>query len=363
MADISKPIARAETVGSLLQPEALLEARKGSDAASLSAAEDAAVNEAITLQEGVGLDVITDGEMRRTSWADTTRFINGLERRKGARSYPTSAKANNPEGEFAVVVNKISLKQDHHVAEEYPYLKARAKVRTKYTMAAPSYHRRYWSDAASTEAYENCEAFLTDVRDWLRGVAQWLVDQGCDYIQLDAPNYGSLCDPETRAWHESVGHDVDREIAFDAALDSSVFEGMPANVTRALHICRGNQPGGTWHSSGGYGALADAMFPNLDMDVLLLEYDSDRAGDFAPLAKIKPGQVAVLGLLTTKEAPLEARADVEARLQEAASIKPLAELALSTQCGFASAQNAPMTIDEEIAKLRLVTGVAHSVWS
>jgi methionine synthase II (cobalamin-independent) len=362
MAESSKPVARAETVGSLLQPDALLEARKSGDEAARHAAEDAAVDAAIELQESVGLDVITDGEMRRTSWADTTSFINGLERRKGPRSYPTSAKANNPEGEFNVVVNKITLKTDRHVAEEYPYLKERAKVRTKYTMAAPSYHRRYWSDTVSTVAYENCEAFLTDVRDWLRDVAGWLIAQGCDYIQLDAPNYGSLCDPETRAWHESVGHDVDKEIAFDAALDSSVFEGLPSNVTRALHICRGNQPGGTWHSSGGYGALADAMFPNLEMDTLLLEYDSDRAGDFAPLAKIKPGQVAVLGLLTTKEAPLESRTAIEARIEEAAGIKPLQELALSTQCGFASAQNAPMTVDEEIAKLTLVSGVAHSVW-
>src|ERR1019366_10662538 len=138
------------------------------------------------------------------------------------------------EAAFPTVVRKVSPRTDAALAEEYPFLHAHASARTKYTMAAPSYHRRYWSDTASTDAYENCEAFLTDVRDWLRGVAQWLVAQGCDYIQLDAPNYGSLCDPDTRVWHESVGHDVDREIAFDAALDSSAFEGLPANVTRAL---------------------------------------------------------------------------------------------------------------------------------
>ena len=183
--------------------------------------------------------------------------------------------------------------------------------------------------------------------------------QGCDYIQLDAPNYGSLCDPATRAWHESVGHDLDAEIAFDGALDSSVFEGLDGTVTRAIHICRGNQSGGTWHSSGGYGALSGVLFPALDVDVALLEYDSDRAGDFGPLAELKSGQTAVLGLLTTKTPDHERRDAVEARIAEAAEHKPLGELALSTQCGFASSTNAPMGVDDERAKLALVGEIAR----
>jgi 5-methyltetrahydropteroyltriglutamate--homocysteine methyltransferase len=366
---------RAENVGSFLQPDSILEGRKrlqegAITAAELSEIEDREIRNVISLQESAGLEVVTDGEFRRPGWADTVRYANGIEPREGARSYPANVRVAatgglnfGGGGGFPTVVGKITPKAEP-VGYEYPFLAANATARTKYTMAAPSYHRRYWSDTLSPgeSGYASCEEYLKDVRDWLHDVAVRLASEGCTYIQLDAPNYGSLCDPDTRAWHESVGHDVDKEIAFDAALDSSVFEGLPANVTRALHICRGNQPGGTWHSSGGYGALADAMFPNLEMDTLLLEYDSDRAGDFAPLAKIKPGQIAVLGLLTTKEAPLESRASIEARIEEAAGIKPLAELALSTQCGFASAQNAPMTVDEEIAKLTLVSGVAHSIW-
>lgn len=367
-------VARAEVVGSLLQPEGLLQARRQRQEGTLPAGEltkieDQAVLDAIALQESVGLDVITDGEMRRPGWADTGRHLNGLEPREVARSYPATARApasgaRPGRGLFGpplTVVAKISPKPAEQVGEEYPFLVSHTHTRTKYTMAAPSYHRRYWSDEASTEAYGSCEEFLSDVRDWLHERAAWLVSQGCTYIQLDAPNYGSLCDPVTRQFHADHGHDLDKQIAFDGQLDSSVFEGL--DVTGALHICRGNTPGGNWHSQGGYGAIAEQLFPSLDVDVVLLEYDSERAGDFGPLRLIKPGTVAVIGLLTTKDAKLEPAGEVEARLREAATIKPLEELALSTQCGFASAANAPMTEAEQRAKLALVADTAHHVWA
>lgn len=373
MATTTKPVARAETVGSLLQPDDLLEARKRVEDGQISveeltAIEDREILAAIELQESVGLDVITDGEFRRPGWADTVRHLNGLEPREGERSYP--ATANRPAGGstrygpgFPTVVSRVSPKTDHPVGGEYPFLAAHAHRRTKYTMAAPSYHRRYWSDEVSPResGYATCEEYLSDVRDWLHDVAVRLVSQGCTYVQLDAPNYGSLCDPNTRAFHAERGHNLDEQIAFDAALDSSVFDGL--DVTGALHVCRGNMPGGTWHSQGGYGIIAEPLFSNLDIDVVLLEYDSERAGDFGPIKLIKPGTVAVLGLLTTKAGGLEDEADLRRRIDEAAGVKALDELALSTQCGFASATNAPMTIDEERAKLTLVGSLAHSVWA
>jgi 5-methyltetrahydropteroyltriglutamate--homocysteine methyltransferase len=388
MADHTSPTARAEVVGSLLQPEELLTARAGvregtTTPEALHALEDAAVIASIALQESVGLDVITDGEVRRASWSDTVNHLNNIVTKQVPRSYPANpammaASAERPTGGpvplgghgaqgganngFPTVSGRITPKAEVTVGAEYPFLQAHANTRTKYTMAAPSYHRRYWSDAAAAESgYDSCEEFLSDVRDWLKGVAAWLVTQGCTYIQLDAPNYGSLCDEKNVAWHKEQGHDVDRELAFDAALDSSVCDGLP--VTSALHICRGNMPGGTWHSGGGYGAIAEQMFPHLDFDVALLEYDSDRAGDFGPIELIKPGTVAVLGLLTTKAAPLEDEGDLEARIGEATKFRPLEDLALSTQCGFASAANAPMTVDEQRAKLQRVATVAHRVWA
>jgi 5-methyltetrahydropteroyltriglutamate--homocysteine methyltransferase len=365
----SREPARAETVGSLLQPGRLLEARAARERGEISkeeleAIEDDAVLRAIALQEEVGLDVITDGEMRRPAWADTGRHLDGLERRPGAQSYPAHAPGGKlPSSgllhEFPVVVRPV-VPTGERLGAEYPFLRDHARVRTKYTMAAPSYHRRYWSDELSTAAYPNCEAFLLVIRDWLHETAAWLVEQGCTYIQLDAPNYGSLCDSETRAFHAAHGHDLDEQLEFDAKLDSSVFDGL--EVTRALHVCRGNLPGGAWHSSGGYGVIADRLFPNLDVDVVLLEYDSERAGDFGPLALVPPSTVAVLGLLTTKDGKLEAEADVRARIEEAAGTKPLDQLALSTQCGFASAANAPMSEAQQRAKLELVSTIAHDVW-
>jgi 5-methyltetrahydropteroyltriglutamate--homocysteine methyltransferase len=229
-------------------------------------------------------------------------------------------------------------------------------------MAAPSYHRRYWSPEHSSAAYDDCEDFLTDIRDYQREVVQQLVALGCDYIQLDAPNYGSLCDPDTRARMIADGRDPDAELAFDAELDSSLFDGVHG-VTTALHICRGNGPGGAWHSAGGYGAISGALFPRLGFSRLLLEYDSDRAGTFQPLGDVRPGTVVVLGLLTTKSDRIEDAADVEARIAEAARVKPLPELAVSTQCGFASvpASN-PVSAAGQRAKLELVTRIARRVW-
>ena len=160
----------------------------------------------------------------------------------------------------------------------------------------------------------------------------------------------------------AAGRDLDAELAFDTALDNSLFDGV-TGVTTALHVCRGNGPAGAWHSAGGYGLIAPALFPNLTMDRLLLEYDSDRAGGFEPLADVRPGTVAVLGLLSTKSPRLEHGADVLARIDEAARHKPMAELALSTQCGFASVPVAnPVTPAVQRAKLELVVQLARRAW-
>ena len=189
-----------------------------------------------------------------------------------------------------------------------------------------------------------------------------LVSLGCDYIQLDAPNYGSLCDPDTRAAMRAAGRDPDAELAFDAELDNSLFDGT-SGVTTALHVCRGNGPGGAWHSAGGYGAISSALFPKLAFSRLLLEYDSDRAGGFEPLADVRDGTVVVLGLLTTKAEKLESEEDITARITEATGFKPLDQLALSTQCGFASVPVAnPVTAAVQRAKLEMVATLAHRTW-
>jgi 5-methyltetrahydropteroyltriglutamate--homocysteine methyltransferase len=365
---------RAETVGSLLRDDAVVRAARRSSPADSALLGDA-VRDAIRLQEELGLDVITDGEVRRVSWAQTPRFVDAFavaggqpalnwrgatEGRFGA---PATSAPGRGGGYPSVIRRVATAPRTGDMAAEYGFLARYAQRRTKFTMPAPSYHRRYWSPAASPAAgYGSPEEFLTEVRDYLRSVAHTLIDLGCDYIQLDAPNYGSLCDPDTVAAMRAAGRDPDAELEFDAALDSSLFDGM-GGVTSALHVCRGNGPSGAWHSSGGYGAISARLFPRLAVDRLLLEYDSDRAGSFEPLADVRDETAVVLGLLTTKSPRLEYDADVLARIEEAAGFKPLAELALSTQCGFASVPVAnPVTPADQRAKLDLVVRLARQVW-
>jgi 5-methyltetrahydropteroyltriglutamate--homocysteine methyltransferase len=363
---------RAETVGSLLRTEEVIRAARGEGGQDASKLLDEAVTSAVNLQEDAGLDVITDGEVRRTAWAQTPRFVacfeavpgrRSLNWRAGEGSQVSTRPPAGPSFGYPAVVRRVTGgPRTGRMADEYASLASVAHARTKFTMAAPSYHRRYWSEEHSRSAYGSCEEFLNEVRDYQRDVLTDLVALGCDYVQLDAPNYGSLCDPDTRAQMAADGRDADAEIAFDAELDSSLFAGFDG-VTSALHICRGNGPNGAWHSAGGYSAISGQLFPKLTVSRLLLEYDSDRAGGFEPLADVRPGTVVVLGLLTTKSDRLDDETDVTARIGEAAQVKPLEELALSTQCGFASVPGAnPVTPAGQRAKLELVARLAHRTW-
>jgi 5-methyltetrahydropteroyltriglutamate--homocysteine methyltransferase len=365
---------RAETVGSLLRGDAVVRAARRAGPADGAVLDDAAID-AIKLQEEIGLDVITDGEVRRTAWAQTPRFLDAFAATTGRAALNwrgatggssgalDSEQGQRPAGYPAVVSRIATARRMGDMTAEYAFLVRYARTRTKYTMAAPSYHRRYWSDQHSRTVYESCEEYLLEVRDYLREVAEKLVSAGCDYIQLDAPNYGSLCDPDTRAKMAADGRDLDAELAFDAELDNSLLRGLPG-VTGALHVCRGNGPGGAWHSAGGYGAISAALFPKLEFSRLLLEYDSDRAGTFAPLADVRDGTVAVLGLLTTKSGKLDDEVEVTARIAEATRYKPLDELALSMQCGFASVPIAnPVTPEVQRAKLEMVVKLARRTWS
>jgi 5-methyltetrahydropteroyltriglutamate--homocysteine methyltransferase len=366
---------RADVIGSLLRGDAVVRAARRSSQADGALLNDA-VRDAIMLQEEVGLAVITDGEVRRVSWAQTPRFVDAFTTATGAGAgsealhwrgggegvFGVPGPGVRPAG-YPVVVNRIATAQRlGDMTAEYAFLARYARARTKFTLAAPSYHRRYWSPTLSVAAYDSCEEYLLEVRDYLRSVVDGLVALGCDYIQLDAPNYGSLCDPDTRAAMVASGRDPDAELAFDAALDSSLFDGV-TGVTTALHVCRGNGPAGAWHSAGGYGVISAGLFPKLAMDRLLLEYDSDRAGGFEALRDVRESTEVVLGLLTTKSPRIEYDDDVLARIAEAARYKPLDELALSTQCGFASTPIAnPVTPVVQRAKLDLVVRLARRVW-
>ena len=329
---------------------------------------DAAVLDAIKLQRDAGVDIITDGELRRSNWADTPDYLDCFDKIAGnTGGLRWRGGENTPAGGHAAAYDTVArrvadAKRRGDRSAQYAFLAKHADVRTKFTLPAPSYHRRYWWGEVSGAVYGSAEEYLEEIRDALREVVDQVVGLGCDYIQLDAPNYGSLCDPDNRARMEAADVDVDAQIAFDADLDSSLFAGL-SGITRAVHVCRGNAPGGRWHSSGGYGAISAQLFPRLDVDRLLLEYDTERAGTFGPLADVPSGVIAVLGLLTTKSGALEDESAVKERIAEAATIKPLDEFAVSTQCGFASvASGNPVTPEQQLRKLELVAKVARDTW-
>jgi len=378
-------VARADVVGSLLRPAYLRQARQGAragtvSAADLRAAEDRAVREAISVQESAGLDVITDGELRRQSWVVTIPL-----REEGASHAPLAGYEflpaepgwwslwKEPDGRRAQVwtaatrpfVTKGLRVVRDIVAEEYAFLKANAHGRTKFTIPAPSWHRIFWHPEYSRAVYPTPEDFLRAVAAYLREeVVPKIIALGGDYIQMDAPNYAQWhVDAGNRAAFEAWGHDMTAELTADAEIDNTVFEGV-GGVTRAIHICRGNAPGGRWLADGGYERIAGEVFPRLtNYDRLLLEYDTPRAGDFGPLRHVRPETAVVLGLLTTKQGALEDAAAVEARIREATQHISLTRLAVSPQCGFASGEAGnPLTLEQQEAKLRRVAEVARRVW-
>jgi methionine synthase II (cobalamin-independent) len=378
-------VARSDVVGSLLRPEYLREARKGAREGSISATdlrqvEDRAVREAIQLQESAGLEVITDGELRRNSWVVTIPL-----RQEGVPHAPLAGYEflpadpgwwslwKEPDGRRAQVwtqptrpfiTRPLEVVRDI-VADEYRFLRDHARARTKFTVPAPSWHRIFWHPEHSRAAYPTAEHFLRAVAAYLREhVIDKIVALGGDYVQMDAPNYAQWhVDPDNRAAFESWGHDMARELVADAEVDNTVFAGV-SGITRAMHVCRGNAPGGRWLANGGYDRIAGDVFPRLtNYDRLLLEYDTPRAGDFGPLRHVKPGAEVVLGLFTTKQGKLEDVAAVEARVREAGKHVSIDRLAVSPQCGFASGEAGnPLTLEEQAAKLRAVAHVARRVW-
>jgi len=376
---------RADVVGSLLRPETLRLARQGAREGrvtpeALRAAEDRAVREAIALQEGAGLDVITDGELRRSSWVITIPLredaagrppLGGFEFLPADPGWwslwkePDGRRAQvwtNPTRPF--ITRPIEVTRDV-VSDEYAFLKANARARSKFTIPSPSWHRIFWHPEYSRAAYPTPEDFLRAIAGYLREqVVPRIIALGGDYIQMDAPNYAQWhVDGENRAAFEVWGHDMTAELVADAEIDDTVFEGV-RGVTRAIHICRGNAPGGRWLANGGYERIAAEVFPRLTRyDRLLLEYDTPRAGDFGPLRHVRPEATVVLGLLTTKQGELEDAALVERRIREAARQVPLERLALSPQCGFASGEAGnPLTPSQQEAKLRRVGTIARRVW-
>jgi len=359
-------VPRADVVGSLLRPRALLDARerlarRELEPAEFKRIEDAAVDEALRLQEEAGLGVVTDGELRRLSFqSQMTEAVDGfgewdLDAFLWGEWESEELGPMRVERPALAVDGKLRRRRDLS-AEEFTYARARTNRLLKVTLPSPSLFSQFWDPERSRAAYQTLEEFLADVADILREEVDELVRLGATYIQLDAPHYPLLLDPRWRDFYEARGSlDVWLE------LDNHVLAPRPG-VTFGFHLCRGNQAS-HWLVEGGYDTIAERLFPRIQADRLLLEYDDERSGSFEPLAAVPEDKMVVLGLVTTKTPRRETLAKLARRIEEASAYCPLERLAISPQCGFAtSVLGNALTPDDQWAKLRTVAETARLVW-
>jgi 5-methyltetrahydropteroyltriglutamate--homocysteine methyltransferase len=359
---------RAEQVGSLLRPPEVLQARAAlADGhlklEELRETEDRAIRQALQKQRQLGLDVLTDSEMRRGSWlTDMADAVEGFVSERVALEWkgPGGGVEGSTAKAAGAKLRKVRKLTDH----EAPFLKQNAQGPFKITLPAPSNFMLASYKAGITERFYPTHAdLLKDLVEIVRDDVQWLIAEGVPYIQFDAPYYSHYLDPKQREQMKQAGIDPDKELENAIAGDNAALQGVPrGGVTLALHVCRGNSRS-RWYTEGGYDAIAEKLFGLLDVDRFLLEYDSDRSGGFEPLRLVPRGKNVVLGLVTTKEPKLESQDELRRRIDEAAKHVPLENLALSPQCGFASvAAGNLLSIDEQWRKLELVVKTARKVW-
>src|SRR5262245_20884321 len=359
---------RAEVIGSLLRPSYLKDARVAFEQGNLSAhdlkrLEDRAVDQVIAMQEGTGVDVVSDGEMRRFLFmGPMPETVDGIEPVDHDSAMPWSSPEGDVEWIPPVAVTAKLRKRRSLVTEEYAYARARARLPLKVTVPSPLVLYGFWSPRHSTSAYPDAFAMFTDAAEVGRSEIEELVSLGCEYIQVDAPELATLVDPRIRDWAESLGFGAERMLTEGIDLINGMAQGI-SGVRLGIHLCRGNNAG-MWMASGGYDFIAKALFERATaFDAFFLEYDDERSGSFDPLAGAPDDKQVVLGLVSTKGPRLETPDELRGRIDEAARFFPREQLGLSTQCGFASiAAGNPIGEAEEEQKLRLVAETAHAVW-
>jgi 5-methyltetrahydropteroyltriglutamate--homocysteine methyltransferase len=355
----------SEVVGSLLRPAYLVEARKQFETGQMSAnelkmQEDQAVKEAIALQEASNIDVITDGELRR--YAFYGHLVDALEGfdKYGGWAIPFRDEAGEELVlKRPVVVEKLRWKRSM-CAEEWIYLRSHKSHIGKVTLISAQQAAAYYDPERSKSAYPSRDAYLADIVDFSRREVDELIRLGCTYIQIDAPQYAALLDPQMREGYIQRGNDPDKIIDTCIEMDNAIIRDHP-EITFGIHICRGNNQS-KFYASGDYEPIA-RIFTQANFQRFLLEYDDARSGGFEPLKHVPEDRVVVLGLVTTKKPQLESAADLHHRIEEASHFHPLEHLALSPQCGFASTMEGNhISLEDQRHKLELVAQVAQEVW-
>ena len=315
------------------------------------------------MQEGTGVEVVTDGEMRRFLFmGPLTETVEGIEPVEGHDPMPWSSPEGDLEWISPIAVTSTLRKRRSLVTEEYSYARSRARLPLKVTVPSPLMLFGLWSPRHSTGAYPDAFAMFADGAEIVRSEIEELVSLGCEYIQVDAPELATLVDPRVRDWAEAQGFPAERMLTEGLELVNGVAEGV-SGARLGIHLCRGNNAG-MWMASGGYDYIAGALFERATaFDAFFLEYDDERSGSFEPLAGAPDDKQVVLGLVSTKTAALEEPGELAARIDEAGRFIPRDQLGLSTQCGFASiASGNPIGEADEEQKLRLVADTARAAW-
>lgn len=374
------PPFRADVVGSFLRPAKLKTAREfllgpqtpdqhlgPHDNEVLRAVEDECVREVVAMQERAGLQAATDGEFRRRSW--WLDLIMGWDGFVADRKGTTEMMWRNKEGATQpfsrLWINGPIRWKPSATVRAFEFLQANTRLVPKVTLPAPILVHMYacgnWGVLGGY--YQDMDQFWADVTAAYRKEVEALVAAGATYIQFDDTSIAFLCDPIHRATVERWGTKPDDLLQFYAQRLNDVIAAVPDHVTITLHQCRGNREG-NWGAEGGYDPVADVLFNQVDVDGYFLEFDSPRAGGFAPLRLLPKGKIAVIGIMSSKTPALESKDDLVRRIDEAQKYAPLDQLAISPQCGFASSIGGnPMTQEQQEAKLARLVEAARSVWS
>jgi 5-methyltetrahydropteroyltriglutamate--homocysteine methyltransferase len=367
---------RADNIGSLLRPAELLQARAAYREArmereQLRQIEDQAILKALELQKAAGVQIFTDGEYRRDIFtADITQAMDGLVPGKTTVSFEWRGRGSelakeSKEGNLQLVVGAKLRKKGRFTPGEAPFLKQHAPGPFKIcTPAAMQHAISRYRPGISDKVYPTIHDMLQDVAAIMRDEVQELIDEGASYIQLDAPSYSTFYDARRRETLKQSGVDPTEALEAAIAADNAMIEGVRRGpeVPVGIHFCRGNKRS-AWGAEGSYELIAEKAFGSLKMERYLLEFDSERAGGFEPLRFVPKGKTVVLGLVTTKEPQVESEDELLRRIEQASRYVPAENLALSTQCGFASAASGNLlSWDDMRRKLELVAKTAHRAW-
>jgi 5-methyltetrahydropteroyltriglutamate--homocysteine methyltransferase len=359
---------RADHVGSLLRPPALKDARAKRAAGKITAAqlkevEDREIEGAIKKQEEIGLKLATDGEFRRSWWQfDFFAKLDGVELYQVAGGIQFHGVDTKPES--VRVIGRVDYSTHPHV-DDIRFVKDHTRVTPKMTIPSPAVlHFRQGRQSISKAVYPDLDAYFEDVGNAYRKAVRAFYDAGCRYLQLDDTTWSMMCDARELGHSRERGDDPPKLPAAYARMINKALEGKPSDMTVTMHSCRGNFRS-TWIAEGGYDPMAETLFNEVGVDGYFLEYDSDRAGGFAPLRFFPKGKKQlVLGLVTSKSGKLEKKDDIKRRIDEAAKYVALDQLCLSPQCGFASTEEGNvLSEDEQWAKLRMIVEIADEVWS